>query len=859
MAPERFAGRSDPRSDVYGLGLTLHELLTLRPAFEAADRGELVAQVLHEEPLRPRKIDPHIPRDLETIVLRATAKEPGRRYASAAEMADDLRRFLDGRPVVARPIGLTERTVKWARRRPAAAVAYGLLGLSALLGGLGAGAVWLWRDAAAARGEAVAARDDTDRQRQLAEDGRAREAGLRAELDRLNGIRQVDLAHRDWLAGDLAAGLGRLDRAARAPGRGWEWGYVYHLYHGGFGNPAVPDLGLAQGITLSPDGRFLAVPWGSRPRATDQLLVWDLATPAAEPAARLHPAARVTACAFHPDGATVYLGTAAGAVERWDASAGKRLDVRTPQDHPVRGLAVGTGGRTIATAGDQGVKLWDWADGREVMRFEEAVPGVLGAFAFTDDWSRLAAPVGGDAVMVWDAKTRAKLLSLPGLPVVDRLDFDPTGRLLAGTSHDGANIWVRDCETGREVFEFKPTAQTLTAGFDAEGRLVFPDGVVVRSWDARSGLPGRTFRGPTGPVQLLAVGGRRVAAVAAFREPFVWDADADPERTTFSSGRRPHGIAVRPGEGGLAVHTRERTVHLRDLATGGLVRKFADHPGDTRTLAVSPDGGLLAVGCADGTVRVWDPDTERLVAERRWPSDGVTALSFSPDGRLLASAGTDLAVRVWDPRSGAVRREWRDVPPWPVALAFSADGRQLSMACGNVLFDPDRRVDRGAIRVFDVESGRVLSAVDDPDLAAMSLEFAPGAGLLSAVGAIRPTIDVWDPATGVKLRTVTGLGARGGRLSFAPDGTRYATTEPGRLRVWDTASDQECLSLWLPDRADVPMVLAFSHDGRRLVVGCRSGAFHSFNAPSPRGDPPPVRTPAAVRPIHGGQGPIAPH
>ena len=102
MAPERFNGWSDPRSDVYALGATLYELLTLRPAFEESDRVKLIERVLHESPPPLRQLDRRIPRDLETIVLKALAKEPGERYATAGQLAEDLRRFVAGRPILAR-------------------------------------------------------------------------------------------------------------------------------------------------------------------------------------------------------------------------------------------------------------------------------------------------------------------------------------------------------------------------------------------------------------------------------------------------------------------------------------------------------------------------------------------------------------------------------------------------------------------------------------------------------------------------------------------------------------------------------------------------------------------------------------
>src|SRR5262249_28007073 len=106
----------DARADVYSLGLTLYELLVLRPAFDARDRARLVEQVQHEVPPRPRSLDPRIPRDLETVVLKAIDKDPARRYASAEALAEDLRRFLADESVKARRVGLAERLWRWYRR-----------------------------------------------------------------------------------------------------------------------------------------------------------------------------------------------------------------------------------------------------------------------------------------------------------------------------------------------------------------------------------------------------------------------------------------------------------------------------------------------------------------------------------------------------------------------------------------------------------------------------------------------------------------------------------------------------------------------------------------------------------------------
>jgi aminoglycoside phosphotransferase (APT) family kinase protein len=164
MPPEQAGasgGRVGPTADVYSLGAILYELLTGRPPFKAATALETVLQVLSEEPVPVRRLQPKVPKDLETICHKCLEKEPRRRYASAAELADDLGRFGAGEPVAARPVGGAVRLHKWARRRPAVA---GLLTLVAVVAGLGAaGIAWAYGEALRQR---QAANDEADKTRQ---------------------------------------------------------------------------------------------------------------------------------------------------------------------------------------------------------------------------------------------------------------------------------------------------------------------------------------------------------------------------------------------------------------------------------------------------------------------------------------------------------------------------------------------------------------------------------------------------------------------------------------------------------------------------------------------------------------------
>jgi len=152
MSPEQAACKSSavgPASDVYSLGAILYELLTGRPPFRAESSAATVLQVMHQEPASPSRLNGKVPRDLETVCLKCLQKDPRRRYASAAALADDLRRFLEGRPIQARRLGWAGRAARWARREPAAAAlvatALALVGLSV------GGGFWVQRQRATAR------------------------------------------------------------------------------------------------------------------------------------------------------------------------------------------------------------------------------------------------------------------------------------------------------------------------------------------------------------------------------------------------------------------------------------------------------------------------------------------------------------------------------------------------------------------------------------------------------------------------------------------------------------------------------------------------------------------------------------
>ncbi len=166
MAPEQVgAGREPlgPAADVYGLGALLYHVITGRPPFVAPSVAETLEQVRHQDPVPPRRLNPAIPRDLETICLKCLRKEPGQRYGSARAVADELRRFLDGVAIAARPVSAPEKTWRWCRQRPAVAALVAALVFTLFAGFLGM--FVLWRQAVSERGRADFQRDRARRRR----------------------------------------------------------------------------------------------------------------------------------------------------------------------------------------------------------------------------------------------------------------------------------------------------------------------------------------------------------------------------------------------------------------------------------------------------------------------------------------------------------------------------------------------------------------------------------------------------------------------------------------------------------------------------------------------------------------------
>jgi hypothetical protein len=285
MAPEQARGNVreiGPAADVYALGAILYEMLTGRPPFQGPTMHDTLLQVMGDDPVPVRRLQPKTPRDLETICLKCLHKEPGRRYPSAQALADELQRFLNGEPILARPVAWSERMVKWARRRPMIAA---LLALIVLVSGAGLGAVlWQLRQTDLARreadGNAQAYKTASETaERALGEKTIALEKEKTARKDKQSHlyVAHMNLVQRHWERGDLAAALNLLRQHIPKPGeddnRGFEWFYYWRMLHAEV--HTLKDLpGAVRSLAFSPKANLLAIACRVQD-APGELLLWD--------------------------------------------------------------------------------------------------------------------------------------------------------------------------------------------------------------------------------------------------------------------------------------------------------------------------------------------------------------------------------------------------------------------------------------------------------------------------------------------------------------------------------------------------------------------------------------------------------
>jgi WD40 repeat protein/predicted Ser/Thr protein kinase len=820
MPPEQAAAQVsavDRLSDVYSLGAILYCLLTGRPPFQAANPLETLLQVQKQEPVAASQLNPHVPLDLDTIVLKCLEKPPMRRYGSAQALAEELQRYLEGRPILARPVGRAERFWRWCRREPVVAT-LGATVVVALIAGTLVSSYFAVKERTRADSEAKLAQANgalakekstlADEKTQLAEDERAARLATERQLritkaEKLAALSYAKRSESPEVGLLLAVESGqatRLSDEGLLPGS--HQALLDALSQKTVGRQLVGHQYGITNVAISPDGHWIVTAgndWSAR--------IWDLTAknPAANPRVLNGHQGVIGSVAISSDSRWLVTGSMDNTARVWDLSAeNPSANPRILSGHTggVLRVAISSDSHWIVTGSiDKTARIWD-------LTAEDpcANPSVLNGHR----------------------------------GVVFGIAISPDNRwIVTGNQDNTARVWDLSAD------DPAASPRVLSGHVDIDGHIMNTINTLVVSPDSR----------------WIVTGGGI---------PWVWDLSADDldanPRVLIGHPRQSTSVAISADSRWVVTGSEDKTARIWDLTAedpSASPRVLIGHQHAIYSVAISPDNRWVVTGSVDTTARVWDLTAEDPALTSQVLSAhhlNVSSVAISPDSRWLVTGSMDNTARVWDltamntaanPKvlsgnfEGNIQVAISSNSRWIVTRSNDNTARVWDLTAEDPSANP--RVLNGYLQAFASDNRWLVTASLEKtarvwDLAAEDPSANPrvligqqgyfgsvispdGRWLVTLNGSGSPNDNtLWDLAAANPAdnpRVLSGPQSINRRVAISSDSHWIVTWNDDKTaRVWDLSADDPAANpRVLSGHQDLVYQVAISPDSRWLVTG----------------------------------------
>lgn len=831
MSPEQASGNSaliGPASDIYSLGGILYCSIAGRAPFVAESTVDTIMQVLKKDPVAPRELNPSVPRDLETICLKCLRKEPHQRYGTAQLLADDLQRFLDGRPVQARPVSSPEKTWRWVQRNPTIA---SLVALSMIFLGAGAIVSTIFAveanhradEAEAAKKSTLIALEDAEESERLSE--------------RSLYFARIQMAHNHWqhgLVGRTQEILAKTEANSKDfDTANWEMYWLRSLEHqeqqtllGHHGPVLAVDYNPMKKLIASAGEDGTVRLWGSIEGEQSQLIYSH------QGAAR--------SVAWTKDGNYLCSGGDDGILNIWDVEKEQLAAQGSLENDCIYSVTWSPDGQAIATGGKKRqVQIWSFGESSlENVHTLEKVSWPIHAMAWSQQTQKLYVGYGQGRttprtdLSIWDVRTWKKseardydiALDYP----VSSLAISKTGDLLAATAAHGRVKLLETTEMLEQASFSMPARVTCVKWSPREGEPLLAtagEAQIISIYDPVTKSVKRHLWGHMGRINDLSWNSPNML-VSAGEDGSIktWDVSRFDEATVRRTmPNYVSEISWAPYNKHLAIAYLLNQAVIWDTSGKRSDIKLQGHKSRIWSISWHPRGNWVATTGMDRTVRIYNAVT----GQNTWSSNALNGrghwVGWSPDGSKLAAKAGDLIVWQFDKWTGQclVQITKKQAPKYFALgnVAWHPDGVHIA--------SPGGTPRDGALVIWDSRTGKEEKTVgnDLPTSRIRSIAWSPD-GKKLLWGDVKGFLNLWDYHRDKPIFSIRAHQDAIGSVRWSPDGKRLATSGwEGTVKV-RKADDGEEIIVFRDDLGRMQS-LQWSPDGVKLAAGNWSDK-HSF-------------------------------